>query len=111
MSAEDITRIKLVVSDEALTGEIALRLPLGTGRMTANLPLCGNDPWVDLARMAAGAAALSLSQRKREFDLSPPVLFRLRRIAARGADTARQVGAKAADGFLAEYKTFYNTAV
>ena len=111
MSREDTARIKLVISDEALTGEIALRLPLGTGRMTANLPLCGNDPWVDLARMAAGAAALSLSQRKREFDLSPPVLFRLRRIAARGADTARQVGAKAPEAFLAQYREFYKTAV
>jgi len=111
MSKEDSARVKLIVSDEALIGELSLKLPLGTGSMAVNLPLCGNDPWVDLARMAAGAAALSLSQRKREFDLSPPVLFRLRRIAARGADTARQVGAKVADGFLAEYKTFYNTAV
>jgi len=111
MSKEDTARIKLVISDEALIGEIALKLPMGSGSMTANLPLCGNDQWVDLARMAAGAAALSLSQRKREFDLSPAVLFRLRRIAARGADTARQVGAKAADAFLSEYRKFYDTAV
>ena len=111
MSKEDTARIKLVVSDEALIGEFSLKLPLGTGSMSATLPLCGNDSWSDLAKITAGAAALSLAQRKREFDLSPPVMFRLRRIAARGADTARQVGAKVADGFLAEYKTFYGTAV
>jgi len=111
MSREDTARIKLVISDEALTGEIALKLSLGTGSMTVNLPLCGNDQWSILAKIMAGAAALSLAQRKREFDLSPPVLFRLRRIAARGADTARQVGSKAADAFLSGYREFYDTAV